>query len=92
MAEIKIKSTHPASQGDFVEIEEENFDPAIHELYVDPSVSVVDIPADWPGLHWKHRVALARRIVGGEDEITSDKANEIIAAEVAKRASTGSAE
>jgi hypothetical protein len=33
MATTKIKSTHPESQGDFVEIEEADFDPKIHELY-----------------------------------------------------------
>jgi len=34
MAEIKIKSTHPESQGDHVIIEEEDFDPAKgHELF-----------------------------------------------------------
>jgi len=86
MAEIRIKSTHPASQGDFVDIEEENFDPAVHELYVDPSAPAAVIPEDWPTLHWKRRVALGRQIVGGEDEITADQASGIIAAEVAKRA------
>jgi hypothetical protein len=85
MAEVRIKSTHPASQGDFVDIEEENFDPAIHELYVPPGAEVV-IPENWQTLHWKQRVALARNLVGGDEEITSDKATEIIAAEVAKRA------
>lgn len=85
MAEIRIKSSHPASQGDFVDIEEENFDPKIHELYAPPGAPII-IPDDWESLHWKQRVSLARRIVGGDDEITSDGANEIIAAEVAKRA------
>lgn len=33
MAAIKIKSTHPESQGAFVNIEEENFDPSVHELF-----------------------------------------------------------
>ena len=37
MAAIKIKSTHPPSQGDFVLLEEEDFDPAKgHELYEEP--------------------------------------------------------
>lgn len=33
MAVIKIKSTHPESQGDFVLIEEEDFDAERHEIY-----------------------------------------------------------
>jgi hypothetical protein len=82
---LRIKSTDKASQGDFVEIEEENFNPETMELYDAPHDPVA-IPADWADLHWKRRVALAREIVGGDDEITADKASEIIAAEVAKRA------
>lgn len=35
MSAIKIKSTHPESQGDFVLIDEENFDKNIHQLYED---------------------------------------------------------
>lgn len=30
---IRIKSTHPASQGDFVEINETDYDPSKHELF-----------------------------------------------------------
>lgn len=30
---VRIKSTHPASQGDFVEINESDFDAAVHERY-----------------------------------------------------------
>lgn len=38
---VRIKSTHPPSQGDFVEINESDFDAAVHELYEDaPAVSV----------------------------------------------------
>lgn len=29
---VRIKSSHPESQGEFVEINESDFDPAIHEL------------------------------------------------------------
>ena len=32
---MKIKSTHPESQGDYVEIDDENFDPATMTEYVD---------------------------------------------------------
>lgn len=30
---IRIKSTHPPTQGDFVEINESDFDPALHQLF-----------------------------------------------------------
>lgn len=43
MATIKIKSTHPPSQGDFVEIEEVDFDPMRHELY-DPAAKKDESP------------------------------------------------
>ena len=32
---MKIKSTHPASQGPFVLINDEDFDPACHQLFVE---------------------------------------------------------
>ena len=34
---VKVKSTHPETQGAFVEINEEDFNEAIHELYVESS-------------------------------------------------------
>lgn len=30
---VRIKSTHPKSQGDFVEINEKDFDPKKHEMF-----------------------------------------------------------
>lgn len=33
---VRIVSTHPESQGPFVEINEEDFDKAVHTPYVDP--------------------------------------------------------
>lgn len=39
MGIMRIKSTHPPSQGEFVEIEEENFNPETMEKY-DPEASV----------------------------------------------------
>lgn len=45
---------------------------------------VVEIPADWEGSHWQTRVALAKRI-SGRDDVKTDEANEIIAAEVERR-------
>lgn len=35
MTVLKIKSTHKESQGEFVLIDEENFDHSRHELYVE---------------------------------------------------------
>lgn len=35
MSVIKIKSTHPESQGEFVLIDEDNFDKNIHQHYED---------------------------------------------------------
>lgn len=32
---LRVKSTHPESQGAFVEIEDEDFDDEVHELYVE---------------------------------------------------------
>lgn len=32
---VKIKSSHPKSQGDFVEINKSDFDPKKHELFVE---------------------------------------------------------
>lgn len=39
---IRIKSTHPASQGDFVEINETDYDPSKHELFDKAPVSPFD--------------------------------------------------
>jgi hypothetical protein len=48
MAVIRIKSTHPPSQGDFVEIEEEDFDKAKgHQLY-EPKEPEATEPKDEP--------------------------------------------
>jgi hypothetical protein len=41
---VKIKSTHPASQGPFVEINETDFDPAKHERYDAPQAVVAPPP------------------------------------------------
>lgn len=32
---VKIKSSNPATQGDFIEINESDFDPKIHELFAE---------------------------------------------------------
>lgn len=33
---IKIKSTHPQSQGEYVEINQSDYNPTIHKLYGEP--------------------------------------------------------
>jgi len=38
---VKIKSTHPETQGAFVEINETDFDAEKHELYVEPAAKAV---------------------------------------------------
>lgn len=37
---VRIKSTHKESQGDFVEVNEEDFDKTTMELYVEPKAEV----------------------------------------------------
>ena len=37
MAVVKIKSTHPETQGDFVLINEEDFNPEKHKLLSEPA-------------------------------------------------------
>jgi hypothetical protein len=46
--------------------------------------SEAQIPADWEGSHWRTRVALAEKI-SGRDDVKTEEANGIIAAEVARR-------
>lgn len=48
MKTIKIKSTHKASQGDFVEINEDDFNPETMQLYVAGEISVAQTPEDKP--------------------------------------------
>lgn len=60
--------------------------PAIDETdggYIVPP-PVIEIPADWQKSHHKTRVALAKKISGG-DVASADEADKIIAAEVARR-------
>ena len=45
METLKIKSTHPESQGAFVVINEEDFDPEIHELFEDDDEDAADPPS-----------------------------------------------
>lgn len=55
----------------------------------------LDIPADWPSLHWKQRVALAEKLNGeaalipADGETQGEAADAVIAAEVARRAGNG---
>ena len=92
---LRIKSTHPESQGAYVLIDEADFDPAVHTLYRPDDVvqtEVVVIPDDWRSLHWKQRVALAEKLNGSADLVPADgqskteAADAVIAAEVERRA------
>lgn len=42
--------------------------------------AAVEIPADWQGLHWTRRVALAKRLQPHAPDIDAQSANDIIAA------------
>lgn len=55
MAVLKIKSTHKESQGDFVLIDEENFDSKKHELYVENKPAPEPEPAPEPAQYTKTR-------------------------------------
>jgi len=73
-------------QGFYV-INEADFDGAVHVLFGAPtptqSEGPVLIPFDWLGLHWKARVALAKRL---DASVTNDaEAKAVIAAEQARR-------
>lgn len=48
MKTIRIKSTHKASQGEFVEINEEDFNPLTMQLYVAGEISVAQPPEEKP--------------------------------------------
>lgn len=37
---VRIKSTHPESQGAFVDIDDDQFDPKVHQLYEDVPAKV----------------------------------------------------
>lgn len=54
------------------------------EAMIEPLTEAVEIPADWPGLHWTKRIKLATAL--GADQVTADEANAVIEAAVAKRA------
>lgn len=41
---VRVVSTHPATQGDFVEINATDFDPLVHTLYAPEGVPVVEQP------------------------------------------------
>lgn len=61
---VKIKASHP-SQGDFVEINEEDFDPEKHELYaakaaITPPAAVVDYSEAVKKLAEEHNLDLSQ--------------------------------
>lgn len=42
---LKIKSTHPETQGEFVIIDADQFDPDVHELWLPNAAPAPDAPA-----------------------------------------------
>ena len=75
------------------------FDPAIHTLFdvatgkpvPQDGVEIVEIPSEWKALHWKQRVALAEKLLGGDlpaldGQSQTEAADAVIAAEIARRA------
>jgi len=69
-------------QGDYVLINEEDFDPEVHTAFAPGTAPAtpepVVIPDDWAGLHWATRVKLAKSIKGDDADLTADEANEVI--------------
>ena len=55
-----------------------------------PSDAPVEIPADWAGLHWMKKVALAKKIAGRKD-VTKDEAGGVIQAELDRRTAEAAA-
>ena len=73
-------------QGFYI-LNEADFDGAVHVLFGAPAPTQpegpVVIPDDWSSLHWKARVALAKRL---DASVTNDaEAKAVIAAELARR-------
>lgn len=99
---IRIKSTHPASQGPFVEINKADFDPTKHELF-DAPPPPPELPPPPPeptkpdllaeiGKNWRKRSdlrALAARINGGRSVENDAQAIQVIETALAARAVTG---
>lgn len=90
---IKIKPSHP-SQGDYVLINESDFDASIHEKF-DPAAvptkpaeappNVIEIPENWADLPWAEMKKLANA-VAPEKVFNKDDAVAAIEAELARRA------
>lgn len=78
-------------------INADDFDPVKHVLFgaeaaaaavLKPKADEIAIPPDWRDMHWKHQVALAIAIIGGdgplvpaEGQSQAEKARAIIASE-----------
>lgn len=71
-------------QGDFVVINADDFNEAVHTAYLEageaPPTATQDevregIPHDWKKLHWKQRVALAKALGWVDGEPTTEQAD-----------------
>lgn len=92
---VRVKPTHE-SQGEFVLINEAEFDAAVHELYVEPGAESApkadgptEIPDGWADLHHMKRIALAKAF--NPEVASAAEADAAIEAEVAKRAAEAQA-
>ena len=45
MATLRVRATHPPSQGEYVLIDAEDYDPAVHVLYEDAPAQAPAAPA-----------------------------------------------
>jgi len=98
---VRIKSTHPESQGAFVEVNESDFDPEKHELYIAPAEGPLAPPLPPPppppsadplaGLtaDWRERKAVELRniaaAVSGRTPANKEESVQMIEAALAAR-------
>lgn len=78
MPTIKVKSTHPATQGDFVVIDKGDFNPDVHELYddgTDQGMGAIERAPTVAELQAAHERLLAReREMDAERDRLADQA------------------
>lgn len=98
---VRIKSTHAASQGEFVEINESDFDATRHELHVGaepaplpppplppppgPVNPLANLPKDWRDRKTSWLRDLAASVSGGRTPENREQAVDMIAAAVAAK-------
>lgn len=80
MSVVYVQSTHPESQGPYVIIDDEHYDPTKHVLCTADGAPIgiepgqgngqggPAIPDDWRSLHHNAKIALAEKIAGADLE------------------------